>query len=251
MTGHAVLEFIQRGDWARTPAVPPRLMLGVATVAAATVAGAWLAGRRRGHPEIWFAAAAGVLLVIAGMHLLPDAWVDAGAARIWPGLVALTAVGAFAATGLAARAGCGCQQHKERASGTTTAVALATHRFLEGSAIVLAGSAAVTIALGVHAFAEGLATATLLGGQPRRLAGWLAVMSLSPVAGAAAAGMFAFPTAAGPMLLALAAGVLAQAARVSLRGAFHVRTSRFLLSRRLATVTMAAIMTALAVHAAG
>jgi hypothetical protein len=94
--------------WARTPAVPPRLMLGVAIVAAATVAGAWLAGRRRGHPEIWFAAAAGALLVIAGMHLLPDAWVDAGAARIWPGLVALTAVGAFIATGLVARAGCGC-----------------------------------------------------------------------------------------------------------------------------------------------
>jgi zinc transporter ZupT len=136
MTGHGVLEFIQRGDWARTPAVPPRLMLGVAMVAAATVAGGWLAGRRRGHPEIWFAAAAGALLVIAGMHVLPDAWVDAGAARIWPGLVALTAVGAFIATGLFARAGCGCHQHEERASGTATALALAIHRSLEGSAIV-------------------------------------------------------------------------------------------------------------------
>ncbi len=198
-----------------------------------------------------FAGAAGALLVIAGLHLLPDAWAEARTARIWPWLVPLTVVGAFTAAGLATRAGCGCQEHKQHASGAGMAAALAIHRFLEGSAVALAGSATVAVALGVHAFAEGLATGALLGGQPRRLACWLAVMCLSPVAGAAA-GAFPFPATAGPLLLALAAGVLAQAARVSLRAAFHgLRTSGLGIFRPAATTAMAGILTALAVHAAG
>ena len=120
-------------------AMPPGLTLaGVGLVAAATVAGAWLALRRPGHQQIWFAAAAGALLIIAGLHLLPDAWAGARAARIWPALVPIAALGGFAAAGLAVRAGCGCQEHKERASGAGTAAALAAHRFLEGSAIALA-----------------------------------------------------------------------------------------------------------------
>ena len=92
-----------------------------------------------------------------------------------------------------------------------------------------------------------------LSGQPRRrVAGWLAAMSVTPIIGAAAAGAFAVPAAAGPVLLALAAGVLAQAARVSLRAAFHgPRPARRLLSRPAAATAMAAILTALAVHMAG
>jgi hypothetical protein len=51
---------------------------------------------------------------------------------------------------------------------------------------------------------------------------------------------------------AVAAGVLAQAARVSLRAAFRgPRPTRRLVSRTAATTTMAAILTALAVHALG
>ena len=61
---------------------------------------------------------------------------DAG---IWPGLVPTAAISAFAAAGLATRAGCGCQEHKEQASGAGTAAALTVHRFLEGAAIALAG----------------------------------------------------------------------------------------------------------------
>ena len=53
------------------------------------------------------------------------------------------------------------------------------------------------------------------------------------------------------MLLALAAGVIAQAAWVSLRAAFHgLRTSRLVLSRS-AAATMAAVVTVLAVQVAG
>jgi hypothetical protein len=47
------------------------------------------------------------------------------------------ALDAFTAAGLAARAGCGCREHTEHASGAGTAAALAVHRFLEGSAVAL------------------------------------------------------------------------------------------------------------------
>jgi ZIP family zinc transporter len=218
-------------------------------MAAATVAGAWLAHRGRGNREIWFAAAAGALLIIAGLHLLPDAWSAARDARIWPGLVPATAVAAFTAANLASRLGCTCQEHEQQASGVGAAAALAAHRFLEGSAIVLAGSVAVVVALAAHAFGEGLAAGALLR---RRVAGGLAVMCVSPVLGAAAASAFAVPEAAEPVLLAVAAGILAQATWTSLRAAFRgLRPARLLLSRPAAATTTAAILTTLAVHAAG
>ena len=227
-------------------------LAGSGLVAAATLAGAWLARHGPGRRQIWFAAAAGALLIIAGVHLLPDAWAGARAEHIWPPLVPVTAVAAFTAAGLATRAGCGCQEHKEQASGAAAAAALAIHRFLEGAAIALSGSAAVALALAAHAFGEGLATGVLLGGQPRRrVAGWLALMCLCPVIGAAAADAFAVPAAAEPILLAVAAGVLAQAAWVSLRAAFHgVRPARLLLSRPAATATIAAVVTVVAVYGA-
>jgi ZIP family zinc transporter len=233
--------------------LPAPVLAGAGLVAAATVAGAWLARRCPGQRQIWFAAAAGALLIIAGLHLLPDAWAGARTARIWPPLVPMAAVAAFVAAGLATRAGCGCQQHREQASGAGAAVALAIHRFLEGAAIALAGSAVIGLALAAHAFGEGLATGALLGGQPRRrVAGWLALMCLSPVIGAAATDTLPIPAAAEPVLLALAAGVLAQAARVSLRVAFRgLRPTRLLLSRPAATTGVAAIVTVLAVHGVG
>jgi zinc transporter ZupT len=240
------------GAWAHVLVVLPLPVLaGVGLVAAATVAGAWLARHRPRQRQMWFAAAAGALLIVAGLHLLPDAWAGGRAAGIWPPLVPVAAAAGFAVAGLATRAGCGCREHQEQASGAATASALAVHRFLEGAAVALAGPA-VALALATHAFGEGLAAGALLGGQPRRrVAGWLALMCLSPVIGAAVTDSFPFPAAAEPVLLAVAAGVLAQAARVSLRAAFHgLRPARLLLSRPAATTTMAAIVTALAVHAA-
>jgi zinc transporter ZupT len=167
--------------------------------------------------------------------------------------VPATAIAAFAAAGLVARAGCGCQEHKEQANGAGTAAALTVHRFLEGAAIALAGSVVVTLTLTAHALGEGLATGALLGEQPRRrVAGWLALMCLSPVVGAAAADAFPVPMAAEPVLLTVAAGVLVQAARVSLRAAFRgLRPARFLLSGPAAASTMAAIVTVIAVNGVG
>jgi hypothetical protein len=254
MKGHAVVHATGPGAWVHVPVVlPVPLLAGAGLMAAATMTGAWLARRRPGQQQIWFAAAAGALLIVAGLHLLPDAWAAARAAGIWPPLVLVAAAAGFAVAGLATRAGCGCREHQVRASGAATAAGLAVHRFLEGAAVALGGSAAVALALAAHAFGEGLATGALLGGQPRRrVAGWLALMCLSPVIGAAAADSFPVPAAAEPMLLALATGVLAQAARVSLRAAFRgLRPARLLLSRPAATAAMAAIVTPLAVHAAG
>jgi zinc transporter ZupT len=253
MLGHVVTYATEPADspsaWA---GLPGPVLAGAVLMAAATVAGAWLA-HRRGHREIWLAAAAGALLIIAGLHLLPDAWSAASAAEIWPGLVPIAAVAAFTAAGLAARLGCACHEQKESASGTGTAAAVAVHRFLEGSAIALAGSAAVAVALAMHAFGEGLAAGALLGTRPRRqVAGWLAAMSISPVLGAAAPGVLPVPAAAEPVLIALAAGILAQAARISLRAAFHgVRPTRLLFSRPAAATATAAILTTVAVHAVG
>jgi zinc transporter ZupT len=248
-----VVHVIEPGASAHVPAMLSGLTLaGSGLIAAATVAGAWLALRQPGNRQIWFAAAAGALLIIAGLHLLPDAWAGASAGLMWPPLVPIAAIGAFTAAGVAARAGCGCREHTEHASGAGAAAALAIHRFLEGSAVALAGSAAVAVALAVHAFGEGLATGALLSAQPRRAAGWLAAMSVSPVIGAGVAGAFPIPAATEPVLLALAAGVIAQAAWVSLRAALHgLRTSPLRSSQTAATVTMAAIITALAVHTAG
>jgi hypothetical protein len=137
-------------------------------VTAATAAGARLARHRPSQRQIWFAAADGALLIIAGLHLLPDARAGARAARIWPGPVPIAAAAMYAAVGLAARAGCGCQEHKEQASGAGTAAALAVHRFVEGAAVAVDGSAVVTLALAAHASGEDLATGALPGAQSRR-----------------------------------------------------------------------------------
>ena len=49
--------------------------VGVVTVG--TAAGAALAQRHLGRQEAWLGTAVGALLVIVGLHLLPDAWNDA------------------------------------------------------------------------------------------------------------------------------------------------------------------------------
>jgi hypothetical protein len=79
------------------------VLAGFVLMAVATLAGAFLALRGRGPQQAWLGAAAGALLVIALLHLLPDAWSAADAARIWPGLVPVTALGSFALAGLAGR----------------------------------------------------------------------------------------------------------------------------------------------------
>ena len=112
---------------------------------------------------------------------------------------------------------------------------------------------AVALGLAAHAFGEGMATGALLSGQPRRrVAGYLALMCVSPVFGAVVADAFPVPEAAEPVLVATAAGVLAQAALVSLRGAFRgLRPHQLLVSRPAAVTATAAVVTVLAVYGVG
>ena len=219
----------------------------------ATLAGAWLARRHAARRELCFGMAAGALLVISGMHLLPDAWSAARHAGIPVWAVPAVAAAAFAAAGVAVRRGCTCQADREAAGGAGTAAALAVHRLLEGATLALAGSAAVAVALIVHALAEGLAAGTLLtSASRRRRAVWLTAMCASPLAGAALAGTWPVPQGAQPLMLAVAAGVLAQAARVSLAAAFHqARLVRFAFSSPAAATLIAAAVTTLAVRGAG
>lgn len=212
--------------------------------------------RRHGRHEAWLGAAAGSPLVIAGLHLLPDAL--AGGPR-GPDLGASRSLGPLALAGLVAHKGCACGSGRHHACGTGAVAALAVHRFLEGSALALAASVIVAAALAVHALAEGLAVGALLDCQPRRrVAGWLAVMCLSPAAGAVAAGAYPIPAAAGPVLLALAAGVLGQAAQMSLSAAASQAPPGRRLGPRVApgpgtaaAVLAAAAITAVAVRVVG
>ncbi len=194
------------------------LAAGVAVVAVATLAGAWLASRWDAHRQVWFGAAAGALLAIALMHLLPDAWADARDAGLPAWLMLGAAVASFTVTLAVSRAGCACQDDEEHANGAGSAAALALHRFLEGVTLTLIGPV-MAVALAAHALGEGMAVGALLRARPRRLAVWLAVMCAGPAIGAAAAAAIPALDVAEPLLLAVAAGVLAQAARTSLRAA--------------------------------
>lgn len=226
--------------------------ISAATVAGTTVAGAALVRRRPGRQQVWFGAAAGALLVIAGLHLLPEAWHDARAAGLWPGAVPLAAAGSFTLASLASRIGCTCGTDQEHLSGAGSAVALAGHRFLEGATLALTGPVTVAVALAVHAFGEGLAVGALLAGRSRRLvAGWLAVLCAGTVVGAATADAYSLPTAVSPLLVAVAAGIIAQAARISVRVAFQQLRPRALISSATAAALTAAVVTAVAVHLAG
>ncbi len=76
-------------------------------------------------------------------------------------------------------------------------------------------------------------------------------MCLSPAAGAAAISARQLPAAAEPVLLALAAGVLGQAARISLDAASRTPAGPRLAPRTAGTLMAAAAVTALAVRVAG
>jgi hypothetical protein len=228
---------------------PGLIVAGGLVIGLATVSGAWLARRHAARRGMCLGATAGALLVIAGAHLLPDAWAGARQAALPGWAVPAAAVAAFAAAGVLIRRGCACQAEREAAGGAGAAGALAGHRLLEGAALALAGSVLVTAALAVHALAEGLAAGTLLApGSRRQRLLCLTAMCASPLAGAALAGILPLPGTARPVLLAVAAGVLGQVAWVSLAAAFHrVRPAW---SPAAATLLTAAV-TALAVHGAG
>src|SRR5260370_11229479 len=115
------------------------------------VAGAWLALRRPGRHGAWLGAASGALLVIALLHLLPDAWSAARAAGIWPLAVPAAALGSFALAGLAARQGCACDAGRQHAGGAGRAGAPAPPPLLVGDAPARAPPRTLTLGPAVRA----------------------------------------------------------------------------------------------------
>src|SRR5581483_9367829 len=226
--------------------------MGAAMLASATVAGALVAQWSRDRLRLLLGTAAGALLVIAAYHLLPDAWRDARTAGLWPGTVPVVAVAALLGSAMTARFGCSCAADQEHAGGAAGAAALSGHRFLEGSALVLTGSPVVAVALAVHAFGEGLAVGALLSRRSQgRLVFWLGLMCGGPLAGAVVAALCRLPVVAGPLLTAVAVGILLQTALISLRAALGSLSRQSLVSGPAAAVLAAGVITGLAVHLAG
>ena len=196
----------------------------VVLVAVATVVGAWLARRGSGRSALLLAAASGILLIIAVLDLLPEAWDKAHEAGVPPWAVPVTALASYGVLGAVVHIGCPCEPGRAGSIGATSGLAL--HRFLEGTTLALTASVAVMAALLVHAAGEGLALAALLGAQPgQRVAPWLGLACLSPVAGAFVTSALPIPVGIMPLLLAFVGGVLAQAAWVALRLAHQQRSA--------------------------
>lgn len=225
--------------------------LVVALIAAATVGGASLAGNDR-HPRLWLGVGGGGLVVIGLAHLLPDAWDGARAAGLPGWLVPVVAVGSLLVAAGVGRLGCTCHADSRRLSGTTTAAALAIHRLLEGTAVAIAGPA-VAVGLVIHALSEGMAVGALLRSRGRRLRPWLTAMCVAPVAGVAVGRAIPATGVAEPLVLALAAGILLEAARTSLWLATRERTP----SRNpgvlgpIVAAMLSALVTFIAVQAVG
>ena len=97
--------------------LPGPVLAEAGLMAAATVAGAWLARRRRGHREIWFAAAAGALLIIAGLHLLPMRRARRPRRADLAGLVPGGCGGRVHRREPGRPPGCACQEHEQRQAG--------------------------------------------------------------------------------------------------------------------------------------
>jgi hypothetical protein len=183
----------------------------VAVVAAATVGGASCAGALRRSRPLALRVAAIALLAVVALDLAPDVVHDLAENRSARHVIAAACVAGFAAAALAARWVCACGTHPT----TTTGLAIALHRTLEGAALVLAGSAGVVIALVLHAAGEGFALRAYGTQRDNAVPRLLLLACASPALGAVALSNVELPDALAPIVTALIAGTLvAGAARM-------------------------------------
>lgn len=203
----------------------------VATIAVATLFGAWVARRGSRKTAVLLVTASAMLLAGAVADVLPDAARAAERAGVPLWMMVQAVVGGFLTTALAVRRGhrfVGAHapgQHKrvKRVAGAAllagwgTAAALTVHRALESGTLTLTMSTVVLLAVIVHAVGAGLALTCLLDRAGQRLGLWLALACLSPAIGIAAVMLVPLPPFLAPMLLATAAGVLLCAALIALK----------------------------------
>jgi zinc transporter ZupT len=186
-------------------------LAGLALIAGATLAGAWLGRRFARLRAISLILAAIALVTVVAADLVPDIWGDLRETGLPWWVAGLALVAGLAGTDAIVRRGCACGPGP--AGGRAAAVALGVHRALEGAALAIAGSAAVIVALVLHAGSEGFALTTLLAGERRaRAAALLSLTCLSPAAGVAALALVHLPEQAAPVMTSIVAGVLLRAA---------------------------------------
>jgi hypothetical protein len=210
-------------------------LAGIALIAVATLAGAWLGRRFARLRTVTLTCAGAALAAVVAADLMPDIWADLRETGLPWWVAAASLAAGLAGTDALIRRGCACGPSgpdaglgppaptaglrpsgagaKVPASGRATAVALGVHRALEGAALAVAGSAAVIAALVAHAASEGFALTTLLAGERRgRTVALLAITCLSPAAGVALLAWVHLPQRATPVLSSVVAGVLLRAA---------------------------------------
>jgi ZIP family zinc transporter len=143
----------------------------------------------------------------------PDVWGDVRDTGIAWWIVAVAGVAGYVGAGYLMKRGCPCEPGL--AGGVGTAVALGLHRALEGSALAVAASAPLVLALVIHASSEGFALTSLLDAEkhrPRAMTGWLTVACAAPAFGMVVVGSIGLPDQAKPVVTSLVAGVLVRTA---------------------------------------
>lgn len=212
--------------------------LGIGMIAIATLTGARLGRRTPSASSIPLAAACGALIAVVVADLGPDVWGDVRGFGLpwWP--VGLAGAVGFVGAGLLMRRGCPCEPGP--AGGIGTAAALGVHRALEGSALAVAMSAPLVLALVIHAASEGFALTALLDAERgHRAAGWLVLACVAPAFGLIVVGSIGLPASSKPVITSLVAGVLARTAWSAYRIA-EARGPRFV--TRSATAVSAGVL---------
>jgi hypothetical protein len=258
----AALIYVSGGWLARNPPADGA-WLAVALITVATLAGAWMATRSSDGMGVWLSLAAAMMMVIAVTDIFPDVVEDAAAQRLPLWIPAIAALVGFVVLSYVTHKGCphghddnshdglgasaGRHQVDSRAAtpavfgGAGAAVALSTHRLVEGATLALTPSVAVIAALFVHAASEGLAFAVLLRAAGTKLTPWLLLSAAGPAFGVVIATISPLPAAAIPVLMAMVGGVLLKTALVGIKLAFAKRRSGELRSAHIATAVTAAI----------
>jgi ZIP family zinc transporter len=186
---------------------------GVALIAIGTLFGARLGRRAPQASSIPLAAACGALVAVVAADLGPDVWGDVRDTGIAWWIVAVAGVAGYVGAGYLMKRGCPCEPGL--AGGVGTAAALGLHRALEGSALAVAASAPLVLALVIHASSEGFALTSLLDAEkhrPRAMTGWLTVACAAPAFGMVVVGSIGLPDQAKPVVTSLVAGVLVRTA---------------------------------------
>ncbi|WP_419993381.1 hypothetical protein [Streptomyces boninensis] len=227
-------------------------------MAAASAFGAVIARYGARHAALTLAVASGMMLATDVLDLMPEAWHDGVVARVSGWLVAASAVAGYLAMLSTTRHGHeppaagrtggahtrGLHRRAKRAAGAMTvglgaAVALTSHRVIEGSAVAVAFSLPVLLALLVGSTSDGLALVAVLRGTRQRLAPWLLATCLSPAAGVLIATVHPLPATVLPLALALVAGIVLRISHIGIAYAAERRRKGRLPAWHMATAVAA------------